>query len=214
MVGALKDNSRQHQNGHVDASNGDVPPSTRAAQLAEHLVDGQQRTRNQDQQSFQQLLREVLESASEHAHNDQTFDRSAEVNGKLIFVIVRVGIDSVTQSSPFNPKSQQEDQLLDSLKAIRISLQRSPAVLFSPSPDSRLEDGNKICLYEWLFQRVLAVATTINHTKVQTQIALLLKTALLCEHGLSEQPSGVAGISTYLRCMTQGEPCGIYETID
>ena len=64
--------------------NGEPPRSTLAAQLVNHFTDGKKHSRNQDQETFRQLLQEVLGGEEEQHPRTEAIETDSIVIPKLL----------------------------------------------------------------------------------------------------------------------------------
>lgn len=184
-----------------NSTNGDLPPSTRAAQLAEHLTNNQTQAQDSDSESFQQLLREVLAGNFDQSTED---DLEIEVNGRLIFVIVRAGIEAAISPSPFISSSSLRKHVVDSLRAIELTVQRSPGVLYTAAPSPPENDEPGVPLYQWLLPKVLALLSKNEFLELFDQIVALLVVCIKAQEIFSKPDLGSAGVLIYIKGFIRG----------
>lgn len=161
--------------------NGDPPKSTLAAQLVNHFTDGKKHPKNQDQETFRQLLREVLGAESEQQCQTDKYETDTDVNYKLIYVIVKAGLETPTRDDPFSEQDERLRQVIDSLVAVECTIRRDPDALFVV-PSSQGPGPN--ChgpLFIWLIPKVLALAGQSSDGGIRAGILKLLKTILSLE---------------------------------
>ncbi|KAL9104639.1 MAG: hypothetical protein Q9163_000443 [Psora crenata] len=161
--------------------NGEPPQSTLAAQLANKITDGSRRPSTQDGETFKQLLREVLESEAEVTSSATTAENDINVNYKLIYVIVKAGLDTLNQDNPFNRPKEQIRQASESLLAIQITLGRSPTVLFFTPPRSDDDSQQNVPLFLWLTPKLLDLLSPNIHGDLRAAAERLLYSALTIE---------------------------------
>lgn len=156
----------------------DPPPSTLAAQIVDGLTKRKEHSKHQDQESFRQLLREILDVDDEHSDSVET---NVEVNHKIIYVVVRSGIEVLFQDDPFNKIDDLLQQGLSSLAVIRLTIQRSPEVLFFRpeihEPDPKLGGP----LFLWLIPILLSLLAWNGDSGIQEAALRALETILKIE---------------------------------
>ena len=152
------------------------PPSTLAAQLVDKYSKNSRRSHLKDSGAFRQLLEELLHT--QHASRDSAplEETNMLVNYKLVYVLVKAGLDPLRQNSPFD--SDLLGQTLSSLIVIRKTLERCPALLsFFPENDAtRSEPGGP--LYSWLIPRLLGFLEEGSDSAVKLGAEEVLRTAL------------------------------------
>lgn len=109
--------------------NGEPPPATLAAQIADRLASSRH---DQDWESFQTLLREILETGDGAWQADGDSGTDATVNSRLVWVIVQAGLG--TSFNGLSAKGQQDRSrdIVRSIQAIDRLVVRSPEVLYQP----------------------------------------------------------------------------------
>ena len=158
--------------------NGEPPQSTLAAQLVNKITDGKRRPRNQDEETFQQLLKEVLDSENEVTSTATNVDSNLNVNNKLIFVIVKAGLDPLTQENPFSRHNEQIRRAVESLHAIQITMRQTPTVLFACPSCSDDASQHDVPLFLWLMPKLLILLDLNIHGNIREAVEALLSTAL------------------------------------
>jgi serine/threonine-protein kinase ATR len=159
------------------------PPSTIAAQIVNNAnVNAQQEPGSK--LAFAQLLKEFL--------NDPTTDEpSSQLNSQLISVIAEAGLDALLKGDPF-ALDQLIEQGIDSIAAIRLSIQRRPHLLLSVRTTE--DDGiPRPPLFIWLLPKLLSLLDTPNlqqiHEDVQdllsTFVRVLSRTFSLCRQAMA-----------------------------
>ena len=139
--------------------NGEPPQPTLAAQLVNRITSGERPPRKQDEETFKQLLREVLENENVPSTTARQAGTNLEVNYKLIYVIVKAGLDPANHSNPFDQRDDPIKRACESLDAIRITLRQAPNVLFSSAFPGLECSAVNPPLMLWLFPKVLALLT-------------------------------------------------------
>ncbi|KAI9681820.1 MAG: serine/threonine-protein kinase M1 [Trizodia sp. TS-e1964] len=126
------------------------PSSSLAIRVAETISQGHGQRQTIDQGTFEQLLAEA--EAPELAEFDTT------VNYNLIHVVVTVGLDYLLSDSPFEDVLADQQHLLsrasNSLSVIRLTIQRTPEVLFHDSnPKNTARAASRPTLFFWLLSK-------------------------------------------------------------
>ena len=204
MARGFGDESHHYSKFNGNLSNGELPPSTRAAQLAEHFADDKRRPKNHDQESFQHLLREVLDAETDQTGQEPAFDADVGVHSKLIFVIVRAGIETDGHSNPFSTREQTLALVIDSLKALTITIRKTPSVLYTTQlyATNGRSDGNSV--YRWLFPKVLPLFLSFDDVRIQTQIIEILRISIQSEQDQRSLKNSGRPILKYLRSLLRG----------
>ena len=117
--------------------------------------------------AFQQLLAEIL-----GPEDSGSFDEDISTNYKVIQVVTSAGLSVLFQDDPFARIGEQLQLASNSLTVIKITIQRSPAVLFCPPPAENSQP-DQLFLYLWLFPRLLPL---LGHPKARSLVADLLDT--------------------------------------
>ena len=172
----------------------DLPPSTLAAQIVNSLTKRNEHSKHQDQESFQQLLREILDGDDEKDGYLDSIETNVEVNHKIIYVVVRSGIEVLFQDDPFNKKDDLVKQSLRSLAVIRLTIRRSPDVLFFRpkvhEPDPKLGGP----LFIWLIPIFLSILAWDGDFGIHAATLQVLQTILKIErktHSAGVKPQSI-----------------------
>ncbi|KAL8989157.1 MAG: hypothetical protein Q9169_008419 [Polycauliona sp. 2 TL-2023] len=136
--------------------NGDIPPSTLAAQIADRMVDGHHDCRDHDTVNFQLLLKELLEASDPASQPESNLANEAAVNSRLICVIVRAGLGKLRTGHNVDGQPAKELDAIRSLQAIDLIISRSPDTLFYPldALDPSIAPGSPH--FAWLLPRILS----------------------------------------------------------
>ena len=156
---------------------GEPPRSTLAVQLVNHFTDGKKHPKNQDEETFRQLLSEVLSFDDERGSQGQTSDVGEEVSYKLIYVLLRAGLDTMMIEDPFSKQKEKSIQVIDCLSAVETTLKRCPGVLFVEA--SGQVSGPDRCgpLFIWLIPKILLI---LSHGQSFKESSLRLLRTILC----------------------------------
>ena len=187
------------------ARNGDPPPSTLAAQLVQHFTDSKRRPKVQDQETFQQLLLEVLGIDANQPAPAEALENDVDINSKLIYVIVKAGLDSLSHNSPFDKGSDSYQLVTNSLAAINITVKRCPSVLFATLPDQESESNHSGQLFLWLLPKLLSILAKSERSDVHNGVADLIKSCVLGEAKSQLITVKSCPISAYIRGCVRGK---------
>lgn len=184
----------------IEPSQSAEPPrSTLAAQLVSHFTDGKKHHRIQDEETYRQLLREILGSESGPLETD------SDVDCKLIYVIFKVGLDRINLDDPFNGKTEQFRQVTDSLAAINSTIKRNPEVLFvAPQfqgPDPRPSGP----LYLWLVPKLLALSGRLKDSETIAGILRVFTTFLITERMTHVRKVNLHPVLKYVKGCINGQ---------
>ena len=183
--------------------NGDPPQSTLAEQLVNRFTSETRILPLQDDDTFTQLLREVLDGEA-YLNSTNTPETNLDVTYRLIYVIVKAGLEVLTSDDPFARHDERTNQALDSLKAIELTSRRSPNALFyvpSSSIDACLED---IPLVLWLLPKLLALLSFEKFKKIRNGSESLLVNLISLEAKLHPKGFKSRCIERYLKATVEG----------
>ena len=168
-----------HAYGTVNGSqhNG-PPPSTYAAQIVDTLTKAKQQPKPDERELFQQLLREILGADEAPEPQAQTIETDINVNYRLIYVVVRAGLEVLLQEDPFQQQSVLTEQALNSLAVIQLTIERSPEVLFfiPPAHEPGFEPGGPLFL--WILPKLLSILGNGRDERVQEKATDLIRAIL------------------------------------
>ena len=181
---------------------GEPPQSSLATQLVSRFANGTKASKDHDQETFQQLLREVLGAEIEQNSQSQFHDTGIEITYKLIYVIVKAGLDTLANDNPFNRETGLSKQLIDSLAAVESTLKRSPEVLFVSAPGQLPRADSQGVLFLWLIPRIVAVAARTQEQGIVDHVLKLLGIILASER--KTESSGI--ILKYIEGCIKGQP--------
>jgi hypothetical protein len=184
--------------------NGDPPQST-AAQLVNHFTDGKKHSKIKDQETFRLLLREVLGTDNEQISHPNAFETDSNVNFKLIYVIVKAGLDVLTPDDPFGRSRELRLQAIESLSAIEHTIGRNPEVLFVTSPSQKGDPKPHGPLYIWLVPKVLALISHPSDENVTNGVTKVLEAALVAERKTHIRKAGKSSVMRYIQGCVKGQ---------
>ena len=180
-----------HGHGAYNGSqhNGVPPPSTFAAQIVDTLTKAKQQPKPDERELFQQLLREILGADEAAEPQAGTIETDINVNYRLIYVVVRAGLEVLLQEDPFEQRSELSEQALNSLAVIHLTIERSPEVLFfvPPGHEPGFEPGGPLFL--WLLPKLLSILGNGGDEGVQEKTLELIR-ATICVQSRSRTLRG------------------------
>ena len=183
-------------------SNGFEPPPSSI--LATHVVHGDGVPRF-DQESFNQLLREVLGTDEQGQPN---LGSDVTVNHKLICIVFQVGIEQDLEENPFQSAAaagKAGSQLRTCLEVLQVAIERSPQALFVTSSSNAGSDSGQPCaLYSWLFPRLLPLMTSCQNVEIRDRI-LSVFTAMLEADVSCSTTYSCSNILLFMRACVSGK---------
>lgn len=189
---------------HKLSQNAEPPQSTLAAQLVSHFTDGKKHPRNQDEETFRQLLRELLGTESGQVVLAEPLEADSDVDCKLIYVIVKAGLESLNSDDPFNGKIELLRQAADSLTAINYTVKRNPEVLFV-APQFQGPDPRPIGpLYLWLLPKLLALMGCLQDSETVDGVLRVFTTLLVTERKTHVKRANLNPILKYVKGCING----------
>lgn len=161
----LQLSATQHTDQHL-------PPSS-VAVIVQNLrsVDGSARLVGRD--IFQQLLAEVLGHNGGDPTDAAELEDSVGVNYKVVEVVMDAGLSILLQEDPFASTDELLLQAGNSLLVVRLTIQRSPQVLFCSPPVESGAEANRPVLFLWLLPRLLPL---LGHKATETLVQDLIET--------------------------------------
>lgn len=157
------------------------PQSTLAAQLVSHFTDGNKHPRTRDEETFRQLLREILGTESGQVLRAETLETDSDVDCKLIYVIVKAGLEKIISDDPFNSKTEFSRQAADSLTAINLTIKRNPEVLFVASQFQGPDPWPIGPLYLWLLPKLLVLTRSAKDSETIDEVLRIFTTSFVTE---------------------------------
>ena len=169
IVSGYPGSSNFRQNG------GNPPASTVAAQIVENLTQGQYPARQPDKEEFRRLLQEILNPDDDGDDVAESIEINVDVNCRLIYVVVRAGLDSLSNQDAFEDEDELQKQALASLSVVELTVRRSPEVLLST-----LHGPQQVgSLYLWLVPKLFVVVGSTEDKDMRRRICEVFKTTLL-----------------------------------
>lgn len=181
------------------------PRSTLAAQLVNHFTDGKKHSRNQDQETFRQLLQEVLGSEEEQHPRTEAIENDNVVNYKLIYVIFKAGLEALHSEDPFGRHDEIHKQAIDSLAAIEYTIRKNPEVLFAAPSSQETDPKLGGPLFLWLVPKLLDLTGKSQDRGITDRVIQLLRTSLVCEKKVYSKDRKLRLVLKYLKGCTKGQ---------
>ena len=183
-------------------SNGDLPPSTIAAQLVNNLTRGKHYPNHQDHQDHQdradfENLLQIFETEQDGERHTDT-PEEAEESAKLIVVVVKAGLDPLLRENPFQGHDVVVKQASRSLGVIDVTMKRCPQVL--QFHRSHQEVDPKLCspLYLWLVPKLLIVGSNRQDQRLVSASTAVLHTMMGIERRMRSKDLRLLNIYAYI----------------
>ncbi|MCJ1394432.1 serine/threonine-protein kinase M1 [Xylographa bjoerkii] len=141
---------------HGQQANGHPPPSTFAAQIVDNLASARQLSKSTDKQAdLRQLLQMILDADHDGDTLSEAIETSIEVNYRLIYTIVRAGLEVLSSHNPFENTRDVHVQALNTLAVVDLTIRRCPEVLFwvPSNNDPTVRPGGPLFL--WLVPHLI-----------------------------------------------------------
>ena len=180
------------------------PQSTLAAQLVSHLTNGKKHPGDQDEETFRQLLQEILAIESKQGGRAESLETDSHVDCKLIYVIVKAGLERIILDNPSNSTTRFGKQITDSLSAINSTVKRNPEVLFVVPRFQGLDARPIGPLYLWLLPKLLALISHLRESETINGILSVITTFLIVERKLHVRGVNLYPILKYMKGCING----------
>lgn len=161
--------------------NGDSPASTLAAQIVDNLARAKNHPKHQDQGQFRKLLREILDTDEDGDEATRATETNISVNCRLIYVVIRAGLEASFNQDPFVKQDGWIKQALESLSVVELTLRRCPGVLFSILKGCETDLQLESPLYLWLLPRLFIILIRIDNKEVRLGVLQVFRTVLMVE---------------------------------
>ena len=184
----------------------DPPPSTLAAQIVHNLTKRNDHSKHQDQESFKQLLRDILDAGDENDEQSDSIETNVEVNHKIVYVVVRSGIEVLFQDDPFNTKTDLVKQGLSSLAVIELTIRRSPEVLFFRINSHDLDPKLGGPLFLWLVPVFLSILAWDGDHGIHKAALRVLRTIFEIERKTHSRGIKPQSILKFAQGCVKGKP--------
>jgi hypothetical protein len=159
-----------------------------------------------DPKIFAQLIDECLgydEDAQPRVGTD------VAVNYRLICVIVKVGIDPISNAhdDPFKAQGRDSDHLVRCLDVIDIAIRRSPLVLYALSgPDDLGPEDHNVPLFIWLIPKLLWLLGEGQDEfgSVSSKSWFVLSNLVACARSCSSSHGECESVANYIASCASG----------
>ena len=198
--------SGQSRSAHAERlTNGDPPPSTYAAQIVDNLTSARRRSSSSNNEAhLRQLLQMILDADRNGEALPGATETSIEVNYRLIYTIVRAGLEVLSPSSPFENYTDVQVQACNTLAVVNLTVRRSPEVLFCTSeindPITRLGGP----LFLWLVPHLINLLRYDIYKEIMEEAEKVLHTALSVQTRTSTLRTRLHPVLKYLQGCTTG----------
>ncbi|MCJ1281221.1 serine/threonine-protein kinase M1 [Xylographa opegraphella] len=185
-------------NGHQ--MNGQLPPSTFAAQIVDNLASARRLSDSTDKQAdLRQLLQMILDAERDGDPLSEAIETSIEVNYRLIYTIVRAGLEVLSSDNPFDNTRDVQVQALNTLAVVDLTIRRYPEVLFwvPGSNDPTVRPGGPLFL--WLVPQLINLLSHGLDKEVSEGTANVLGTTLSVQTRASTSRIRLRPVLKYIR---------------
>ena len=161
---------------HGSELNGE-PPATFAAQIADRFTTNHENSQAQDRDSFQLLLREILESENNKWPTDGPSDSDDTVNSRLLWIIVQAGVGTPSV------EDQRKDvaNIIPSLQAIGVIVAWSPNAIHQPLESSAPGGAFVPPLFAGLLASLLDKVRESAFDDTEEHVLNLIQRSMFCE---------------------------------
>ena len=186
-------------------TNGDPPPSTYAAQIVDNLTGAKRRSSSGNNEAhLRQLLQMILDADRNGESLPGATETNIEVNYRLIYTIVRAGLEILLTGSPFEDRADVQAQACNTLAVVNLTIRRSPEVLFCTSeaddPITRLGGP----LFLWLVPHLVNLLHYDMSREIIEEAEKVLRTALSVQTRTSTLRTRLHPILRYFQGCTAG----------
>ena len=176
------------------------------SQIIDDFTRTESLSKHHDQESFRQLLQEVLTAPGNQDHHSTTSETTLELNYRLIYVVFKAGVETVTQENPFTNNVQLSEQATQSLAVIEITIRQAPNVVFFSPVSIEPKTWYSGPLYSWLLLKLLVINDGKIATAVRASIYRLLRLVLRLDHKIQPKQLAFHALSKYVQGCIQGIP--------
>ncbi|MCJ1477208.1 serine/threonine-protein kinase M1 [Lambiella insularis] len=185
---------------NAQRSNGNPPPSTFAAQIVDNHASARRLSDTTDKQAdLRQLLQMILDAKQDGDTLSEAVETNLEVNYRLIYTIVRAGLEVLSSQSPFDDDLEVHVQALNTLAVVDLTIRRFPEVLFCiPSgTDSSVRPGGPLFL--WLMPHLINLLSLEFDKEINEAAAKVLGTALSVQTRASTSRTRLHPVLKYIQ---------------
>ncbi|KAL9586349.1 MAG: hypothetical protein Q9212_000967 [Teloschistes hypoglaucus] len=199
---------------HALKMNGHPSSATFANRIAGQFATSLRRPQTQDRDSFESLLREILEDDTNLRQTDSDNGDSSAVNVRLICVIVQAGLGAPPAKSSDEERESRLTDVTRSLQAIESIVSRCPAAIFQSLDGTVIEFTCGLPLFAWLIPKLLGEVRDLEFQDPEQHVLRILKRLVLSEQ-VKQSRLGSRQISTLLYACIEGllpEPGSVDKT--
>ena len=190
-----------NEEGHA---NGEPPPSTYAAQIVDNLTGARRRSGSSGNQAhLRQLLQMILDADRIGDAISGAYETSTEVNYRLIYTIVRAGLETLS-CSPFDDQKDVQVQALNTLAVVDLTIRRCPEVLFCDPQNNDPVIRPVGPLFLWLIPHMVNLLNHETNQDIRQGAEEVLSTALKVQTRASTSRSRLHPIVKYLQGCING----------
>lgn len=184
---------------HDHRQNGGTPPSTVAAQIV-----GQPLNSDGSHAHLRELLQEILHADENGASISGAMESSLDVNYRLIYIIVRAGLEVLSSTNPRGNPDEVLSQALSTLAVVDLTIRRVPGVLFHvpPEDDSTVRPGEPLFL--WLLPHLINLLKQQNDAQLRAGATEVLQTAVSVQSRPTLPMTRLYPISKYIQGCIKG----------
>lgn len=189
---------------HTLEMNGHPSSATFANRIAGRFATSLRRPQSQDRDSFESLLREILEDDTNLQQTNSENGDSSAANVRLICVIVQAGLGSPPAKSSDVERERRLGDVARSLRAIDSIVSRCPAAIFQSLDGAITEFTCGLPLFAWLIPKLLGEVRDLEFQDPEQHVLRILKRLILSEQ-VKEPRLDSRQISTLLYACIEGE---------
>jgi len=204
-MASMKGRYDHPQNANGDGhANGEPPPSTYAAQIVDNLTSARRRSGSSGNQAhLRQLLQMILDADRNGDALSGAYETSTEVNYRLIYTIVRAGLETLS-CSPFDDQRDVQIQALNTLAVVDLTIRRCPEVLFCDSQNNDPIIRPVGPLFLWLIPHLVNLLSNETNPDIREGAVEVLRTALKVQTRASTSRSRLHPVAKYLQGCING----------
>lgn len=185
-------------------ANGQPPPSTYAARIVDNLTGARRRSGSSANQAhLRQLLQMILDADRNGDVLSGAHETNTEVNYRLIYTIVRAGLETLF-CSPFDDQRDVQVQALNTLAVVDLTIRRSPEVLFCDPLNQDPVIRPVGPLFLWLIPHLVNLLSHETNQDIREGAEEVLTTALKVQTRASTSRSRLHPIVKFLQGCIDG----------
>lgn len=201
VMGPRVGRTTPYQRSQVPTTNGDVPPSSLAAQIAGRLANGHQYSKAQERDSFCLLLGEILDGNEHVWETDAATSSDAAANSRLICVIVQAGLGLKSNRLAGILSPEEKGYIIRSLQAVDLILSRSSKALFQPLD---LDFAPGFPLFAWLIPKILVETRESDFNDIEQLVRDIINRSLTIAEQAKTRLKRVPQVAKYVQGLITG----------